>query len=168
VVVVAHHPLASGGTHGGHFGLEHHLFPLRAFRSWLWVPVPILGSVYPLARKAGVYGQDLPSAPYRKMRDALESVLATDPPLAFASGHEHNLQVLSGRAARLLLVSGSGCFDHTTRVERINETRFARRASGYMRLDLLRSGRARLGVIQVEGLGRSREIYSLWLDEKAS
>ncbi|HEU5171723.1 MAG TPA: metallophosphoesterase, partial [Gemmatimonadales bacterium] len=40
VVVIAHHPLASGGPHGGYFGWQDHVFPLRALKSWLWLPLP--------------------------------------------------------------------------------------------------------------------------------
>jgi hypothetical protein len=163
VVVMAHHPLMSGGTHGGHFGWEHHLFPFRDAYRWLWVPCPVLGSAYPLARKAGIYAQDVSSPPYRRMRKDLESVFAKSPPLVYAAGHEHNLQVLSGHSARYVLVSGGGSFDHNTRVEPLRETLFARRASGYMRLDVLRSGRVRLGVIVVGDRGPN-EAFSLWLD----
>ena len=53
VFVVGHHPLASGGPHGGHFPVVDHLFPLREFRKWLWLPLPIVGSAYPLARQKG-------------------------------------------------------------------------------------------------------------------
>jgi hypothetical protein len=162
-VVLAHHPLMSGGTHGGHFGWEHHLFPLRDWKSWLWVPCPVLGSAYPLARKAGIYTQDLPSAPYTKMRNAFDSVFVKDPPLAFAAGHEHNLQVLTGHSARYVLISGGGSFNHATPVGRVPETRFARGGSGYMRLEVLKNGRARLGVIVVDERG-PREAFSLWLD----
>jgi hypothetical protein len=163
VVALAHHPLISGGTHGGHFGIEHHLFPFREYKRWLWIPYPVLGSAYPLARKAGIYSQDLPSAPYTKMRNAFESAFVKDPPLAYAAGHEHNLQVLTGHSARYVLVSGGGSYNHTTRVERIRETRFARRASGYMRLEVLKSGRARLGVVVLGDRG-PKEAFSLWLD----
>jgi hypothetical protein len=162
-VVLAHHPLMSGGTHGGHFGIGHHLFPFRDIRSWLWVPYPILGSAYPLARKAGIYRQDLPSRPYQGMRRALESAFVKDPPLVYAGGHEHNLQVLVGQAARYVLVSGGGSDGHTTPCWSVAESRFARRASGYMRLEVLKSGRVRLGVMVV-GKGSSNEAFALWLN----
>ena len=161
--VLAHHPPMSGGTHGGHFGWQHHLFPFRDWKSWLWVPCPVLGSAYPLARSAGIYSQDLPSRPYRNMRSAFESAFVRDPPLVFAGGHEHNLQVLSGRATRYVLVSGGGSDGHTTRCEYVPGSLFARRASGYMRLQVLRNGRVRLGVMVV-GKGTSTEAFALWLD----
>jgi len=35
VVVAAHHPLATGGEHGGYFGVQSYLFPLRVVKPWL-------------------------------------------------------------------------------------------------------------------------------------
>src|SRR5207244_13343176 len=93
-VVVAHHPLSSGGPHGGHFGWQDHIFPLRDLKSWLWVPLPLIGSVYPLAREGGISSQDAPSAAYRRMRAALDSAFAGAPPLVYAAGHDHALQVI--------------------------------------------------------------------------
>ena len=61
VFVVGHHPPASGGPHGGYFPLVDHVFPLREFRKWLWLPLPIIGSAYPLARQNGISPQDLSS-----------------------------------------------------------------------------------------------------------
>jgi hypothetical protein len=58
VVVLAHHPLRSGGPHGGRFGLKQHLFPLTEVGGPLWLPLPIIGSLYPLARSSGVSPQD--------------------------------------------------------------------------------------------------------------
>lgn len=53
-IVLAHHPLASGGEHGGHFGVMEHLFPLRAIHPAVLLPLPLIGSVYPIARGAGI------------------------------------------------------------------------------------------------------------------
>ncbi len=52
VIVAAHHPLESGGEHGGHFAVGDHLFPLRNVNSALWIPLPLIGSLYPLIRGA--------------------------------------------------------------------------------------------------------------------
>ena len=83
VFVVGHHPLATGGPHGGHFPVMDHLFPLREFKKWLWLPLPVIGSAYPLARQNGISPQDLSSGAYRHMRDSLESVFRDTPPLAY-------------------------------------------------------------------------------------
>lgn len=164
VFVVGHHPLATGGPHGGHFTAADHVFPLREFKKWLWLPLPIIGSAYPLARQNGVSPQDLSSASYRHMLDGLESVLREAPPLAYLAGHDHGLQVLSGGGVRHVLVSGSGSYDHNKAVKRLASTRYAAGKPGFMRLDVLGDGRVRLGVLLVDAHGRATEAFSMWLD----
>jgi len=163
VGVVGHHPVVSGGVHGGQFSVLDHLFPLRAFKSWLWVPLPIIGSAYPIARASGISNQDLPGRKYRELVDSLRSAFADEPVVFYAAGHEHNLQVVRDSTFGHVLVSGAGYFDHTTRTVYLDESRFARAASGYMRLDVLSDGRIRLGVMVVEGKGIVGEAFSMWL-----
>ncbi len=162
VVVAAHHPLASGGPHGGHFSFRAHLFPLTDLNSSLWVPLPLIGSIYPLARKRGASAQDLGGEANRHMREALEGVFRERPPLVYVSGHEHGLQVLQGTSARNLLVSGAGIFGHASPVRRISGSRYAAARSGFMRVDFARSG-VRLGVLVADAEGRSSEAYAEWL-----
>ncbi len=163
VGIVAHHPLQSGGVHGGHFGMLDHLFPLRAWKSWLWVPLPVIGSAYPLARMAGISSQDLTSRTFGVMRDSLTAAFRVHLPLFYASGHEHNLQVLDGEWVTHFLVSGGGYYGHTTRVVYLDESRYAEAESGFMRVDVLRDGRVRLGVITVTADGQASEDFSMWL-----
>jgi hypothetical protein len=165
VVMVGHHPLASGGEHGGYFGARDYFFPLRHVSRVLgWIPLPGLGAIYPEARASGISSQDIPSGSNRRMREALEGAMLRQRPLVWASGHDHNLQVLAGRTARHLLVSGAGIYGHGSRVVQLSATRFASAAAGYMRLDVLLDGRVRLAVFEVDGQGRTREAYTRWLD----
>jgi hypothetical protein len=164
VVVAQHHPMVSGGVHGGHFGWEEHLFPLRAIKSWLWVPLPLLGSLYPTARQEGISSQDTGSRAYQRMIAAFRRGFSPAPPALDAAGHEHNLQVIRGGAAKLQLVSGGGIYGHSGRAARIDGTLFAQDASGFARLDIPRQGRARLAVLVVDGVGTSREVFSTWVE----
>ncbi len=164
VVVLGHHPLVSGGKHGGHFTVMNHLFPLRELAPWAWLPLPLIGSLYPVARMSGITSQDVAHPKYRAMREALERGMREGAPLAYVAGHEHTLQVMQGSSARWLLVSGSGYFGHTDHAVWLERTRFAGSQSGFMRVDALRSGRVRLGVIVVDGPGAWREAFSLWLE----
>ena len=168
VVVAGHHPLASGGVHGGHFGWKDHLFPLRNVASWLWVPLPLIGSLYPLARQQGVSGQDLAGADNRRMREAFSEAFRPRPPLVYAAGHEHTLQVFEPERAPYLLVSGAGIFGHEGPVAWRAETRFASSAAGFMRLDVLDDGRVRLGVLTVDRGGDAVEDFSMWLEPAAA
>ena len=164
MVVVAHHPLLSGGPHGGHFGWQDHVFPLRNLKPWLWLPLPLVGSAYPIARENGISSQDASSTAYRRMRAALDSAFAPRPPLIYAAGHDHALQVIAGTSARYEIVSGAGTFGHHSGVAALDGARFAQSASGFMRVDVLHDGRARLGVTVVDAGGNGAEAFGLWLN----
>jgi hypothetical protein len=163
VVVLAHHPLATGGSHGGHFTWRQHLFPLREFSRRLWIPLPGIGSAYPIARRRGISSQDLSSLENRRMRVMLEDALSPRRPLIYASGHEHNLQVIRGIGAVWHLVSGAGSYNHLGPVAWGDSTVFAATASGFMRLDVLRDGRARLGILAVAADSSTTERFSMWV-----
>ena len=163
VVVAAHHPLATGGEHGGNFGYQDHLFPLRKLHPALLIPLPLIGSAYPVVRGAGYSDEDLSGGRNIRMRAAFDSVFACSPPLLYAAGHEHNLQLIDRGRPPLLAVSGSGIHGHTSIVTGIPGTRLALSEAGFMRLDHLVDGRLRLGVWVVDRRGRSREVHAEWL-----
>jgi hypothetical protein len=163
VIVAAHHPLASGGEHGGHFSLVKHLFPLREIHPALWLPLPLIGSIYPIARGAGVSSEDLSGGRNRRMQRALNGVFACHPPMLYASGHEHTLQLIDRGAPPLLAVSGAGLLNHEEFVVGVPGTRLALSEAGFMRVDRLGDGRIRLGVIVVNAAGEAREVHAEWL-----
>lgn len=137
VVVLAHHPLVSGGTHG--------VFPLLPTR---FAPIPKFSA------------QDLGHRKYRHMRSVLQAGFAGNPPLVHAAGHDHSLQLLRGGGARYQIVSGTGIFGHTGRVRKLPATVYAKRASGFMRLSLLADGTVRMDSFVVDAAGRSRRDFS--------
>lgn len=158
-IVVAHHPLRTYGEHGGFFDWKDHLFPLRKLNAWLWIPLPGLGSLYPLSRIWGISDQDLSGTRNREMVHAIDSVLSRHRPLAYAAGHEHTLQVIDKHASHYYLISGNGVEKHSEALTYGDDTLLASREKGFMRLDLLMGGNMRLGVISSDG----REIYSMML-----
>jgi Calcineurin-like phosphoesterase len=159
-IVAGHHPIVSGGVHGGHFGWKDHLFPLRNIEPWLWVPLPLIGSLYPAIRSRGASRQDMSSGTYQRLIRAFRKVFADHPPALYAAGHEHNLQVIKGRGVPLELVSGAGIYGHYSRATTIRGSEFAKKASGFARLDVPRAGPARLAVLEVDRRGNSREVFS--------
>jgi hypothetical protein len=167
VVVAAHHPLATGGTHGGNFTWQDHIFPLTAAVKWLYLPLPIIGSAYPVARMSGISDQDMSGKLNEQQRDSIETALAAHPALIYAAGHEHNLQVIDGREdqhVKHIVVSGTGYYGHSDRAFYIEGSRYAEPASGFVRVDFLHDGRARLAVITVDEEGGITESFSMWLD----
>jgi hypothetical protein len=163
VIVVSHHPYQSGAVHGGHFTFRQHVFPLTELAPWAWLPLPVVGSLYPVARILGISSQDVGSGEYSAMIRAMDSATAGQRPLAWAAGHEHTLQVLEGGAARYMLVSGTGYFGHSSPVGWLDRTRYASSSGGFMRLDALVDGRIRLGVVEVAADGSAREGFSMYL-----
>jgi hypothetical protein len=55
-------------------------------------------------------------------------------------------------------------FGHATRAVCTDQSRFALGRAGFMRLDVERSGRVRLGVLVVDPPGGATERFSAWLD----
>lgn len=95
VILAAHHPYRSAGPHGA------------------IVPGYHAGGVAYLLKKSGTLVQDLNSPVYddflRRIRTTFERT--SKPPLVFAGGHDHSLQVLQGGGdfdPRFNLVSGAG------------------------------------------------------------
>ncbi|RYD96317.1 MAG: metallophosphatase family protein [Sphingobacteriales bacterium] len=89
ILFTQHHPLFSNGTHGGYFTLKDHLFPLTAINKKLYIPLPVIGSLYPLLRQYGVSRQDLANKEYQLLKNSLLKILKDEKNLVFAAGHEH-------------------------------------------------------------------------------
>jgi hypothetical protein len=147
-VVLSHHPLVSGGQHGGYFDWPTYLFPF-----------------HPWARQAGVFArQDVSGREYRALIAAMVRAFSGNAPLVHAAGHEHNLQLLRGAGAHYQVISGAGIYNHTTPTRAIPGTLYARRASGWTTLAFLRDGRVRLAYRTVDAEGTITEEFSMWLD----
>lgn len=147
-VVVAHHPIVSGGHHGGYFDWPTYLFPL-----------------HPWVRIGGLFAQqDVTGREYRHMIAQLSRAFVVNPPNVYAAGHEHNQQVFRRDPAHYLVVTGGGFYGHTTPTRAITGVRYIREASGYQRIHFLTDGRARLSVMIVDAEGNAVEDYSAWLE----
>ncbi len=163
MIVAGHHPLVSGGEHAGNFGWKDYFFPLRQAKSWLWLPLPVIGTVYPAARNAGISRQDMSNGYYRRMVDSLDAVFAVAAPAAYVSGHDHGLQVIETAPGRYQVISGGGYYGHIDFVAPIEGTQVALAKSGFMRLDVTANGRLRLAVLTVGRTGTPKEAAAMWL-----
>jgi Calcineurin-like phosphoesterase len=147
VVVVAHHPIRSGGPHGGY---------TRGF--WTDLGVSLYYRAYSL--------QDLVEPHYEEMVKVLGKVLAENPPLAMVGGHDHSLQIIDGGSeARLVVVSGAA--SNVTGVTSIDGTLFAHAHKGFVVFDFYRARKTADGVLLVNVVetGRGKKsVFSLALD----
>ncbi|RPI72618.1 MAG: hypothetical protein EHM47_07930, partial [Ignavibacteriales bacterium] len=90
VIIAAHHPLESYGPHGGFFDWKAHIFPLLDFNQYLWIPLPVIGSFYPLLRMAGVSSQDMSNSTNKDYVEGLKGILSKYSNIIYAAGHEHS------------------------------------------------------------------------------
>ena len=142
VFVVAHHPLMTGGAHGGYCGVTG---PYRRF---------------------GGSSQDILSGANRTMRDSIRSAFTGHPPLAYVAGHDHNLQVLKGgRNVNYILVSGAGSSSKTECAVKMRESYYVtQHRAGFMRVDILKNKGVLLRVFRYPAGKHGALAYSRWLE----
>lgn len=134
VILADHHPFQSYGPHGGYFSWKDHLFPLTALNKHLWLPMPVLGSLYPLLRRSLLKPEDLRHPRYREMIRAIDGPFEGHTNIIHASGHEHGLQLINSENG-LQVVSGSGA--KRNHVKKGRNALFASSKGGFVLADIL-------------------------------
>lgn len=178
-IVVGHHPMRSKGPHGGYVDPLVHAFPMRMLGTYVpffvrWFPLPVLGTIGAGIRTwRSPSPQDISGPGNKEMRRALTGAMAEAArngggPLLYAAGHDHSLQIFKGdRAVPFTVVSGFGSKVKVSEVRHDRTTLFAHANPanpGFMILDLLRDGRARLSVIEwTDGTPQGVEVYAMTL-----
>jgi len=163
IVISAHHPLKTFGKHGGNYSWKTHLFPLTGVNKNLYIPLPVIGSVFVMIKNLGVSKQDLSNPVYSGMIKSIESVLKQRRGLVYASGHDHALQAIRGVNDNLYLVSGAGIYDLVDDyVGTGSETIFADNVPGFFILDFLSDGKIRLSAVRViDRLGNTATAFEM-------
>ena len=99
--------------HGGFYTLKQHIFPFTDMKKNLYIPLPLLGSIYPISRSVFGTPQDLKHPVYSDMIKQISAAAKTAPNLVFVSGHDHNLQHIKDSSYNYI-VSGGGCKQNRT------------------------------------------------------
>jgi len=133
LILSVHHPLNTQGRHGGFFTWKQHLFPLTELNNSLWIPLPVIGSIYPMLRNMGVSNQDVSGPLYRKYRQDISEAVSCHPNALIASGHDHNLQYFYQKGIHQI-VSGSG--SKTSPVKKGGKAQFVFGTKGFATLDI--------------------------------
>jgi hypothetical protein len=141
VIVAGHHPVYSYGPHGGVFTLKDHLFPLTSINSSFYLPLPIVGSIYPLYRKFIGNLQDNAHAQNKALRYGLRDVMKQYPGTVYISGHEHSLQFIQHDSLHYM-VSGAGT--QSAYVKQKKFSKFATSEKGFVRMLITRDGKAKV------------------------
>jgi hypothetical protein len=139
MLIVTHHPMYSFGVHGGDYTWKEHLFPLTAVNPKLWIPLPVIGSIYPISR--GVFGnlQDVKHPLYQTMVETIEREIKNHPNAMIASGHDHSLQLIK-KDSLFQIVSGSGSNLSRVKENREGQLLFQDLTHGFALLEVAKSG----------------------------
>lgn len=144
VLVSSHYPLRTGGPHGGlTYGPIGNL--ITGILGWAW---------------GGLMNTYEPA--YAEWVERTQAVLRRHPPVAYAAGHDHNLQVLDAEDfARIEIVSGAGAKDRVTTVTSIEPTIFAHAVQGFVVLDFgMRDGEETV-LLRVIETGAGKPVFEM-------
>jgi hypothetical protein len=136
ILLACHHPFKSNGPHGGFFTWKQHLFPFTEMRENLYVPLPVIGSAYPISRSVFGTPQDIKHPAYTNMINRIMGVVKDHPHVIMVHGHEHTLQLLRDSSYNFI-VSGAG--SKTQRVSPGRNAKFVARSLGFVELDILKN-----------------------------
>jgi hypothetical protein len=155
VIVAGHHPVISYGDHGGIFAFQDHVFPFVDLERHLYIPLPIIGSLYPLYRSVIGHPQDIKHPNYTQFAALLMSIMARHPGSVYAAGHEHALEHIV-RDSVQYIVSGSG--SKTGHVRKGKYAHYADGVRGFVKLIQYTNGKARLEFWQVDNQNEEGKI----------
>lgn len=141
IILAMHHPMKTFGEHNGAYNWKDHLFPLTAANSSLWIPLPVIGSIYPLYRTYFGSPQDMAHPLYKQLRDGLDEFIYSHPCVIIASGHDHALQYLPMDNVHQI-VSGSG--SKATKIRKRNPLEFGASEIGFSVIDFYEGDRIKL------------------------
>ena len=128
IILACHHPFKTNSVHGGFFTLKQHVFPFTDWRKNLYIPLPVLGSIYPVARSVFGTPQDLSHPSYTNMINQVTAAVKSHTNIIFASGHDHGLQLIKD-SSYYYIVSGGGC--KTNRVSESKKSLFVDQERGF-------------------------------------
>lgn len=165
VIVAAHHPVITYGEHGGVYSLKDHIFPFTDLNKKLYIPLPVVGSLYPLYRKIFGSIQDTSHPEYRKLKEQMMAVLEQYPGVIYASGHDHSLQFIEKDDVHYI-ISGGGSKSGTAKKKKYSK--YAEEALGYVRVSIRNNIESNVEYIANDHISFQKVIPALTPEKKDS
>ncbi len=156
IIIAGHHPMYSNGVHGGKFAFSDHLFPLKNINSNLFIPMPVIGSIYPMYRKLLGHRQDITHPVYQDMVRSFTKVFEEYDNIIYVAGHEHNLQYRKEKNNHYI-VSGSG--SKTSYLKGNQKLQFGAERKGFAKVDYHKNGEVWLSFYSPEMTEDHKLVY---------
>ena len=160
VIFACHHPFRTYGLHGGAYGLKQHIFPFTDLYKDAYIPLPVVGSAYPISRSVFGTPQDLRHPAYSRMVEQIEEVMKSHPNTIFVHGHDHSLQFI--KDSFNYIVSGSG--SKRQRVVKTRKTPYAKSEVGFATLDISKKKNVTVNFYVVNGDSAKKDFTGQVLD----
>ncbi|MFT7034440.1 MAG: hypothetical protein ACJA2S_002954 [Cyclobacteriaceae bacterium] len=141
VILASHHPIISYGAYGGNFSFKQHVFPLTDVDKSLYLPLPGVGSLYPIFRSTAGGRQDIANPKYKSISLALEELLKQYDNAVYVAGHEESLQHIKKEGVNYI-VSGTG--SQASFVKKGKYSEFASSRTGFSKINYSKSGQSDL------------------------
>lgn len=138
LLIMSHHPMRSYGEHSLRFSISDHLFPLRKLWKGLYLPLPVVGSAYPLLRSTVFKtAEDLKHPNYRELIASVTEICNDHPNVIYISGHDHGLQLIRNDKFTQV-VSGSGA--KTSHIRSAPDLQYRHGQQGFTTIDFFTNG----------------------------
>ncbi len=157
ILFASHHPLRTYGEHGGYYTWKQHIFPFTDLNKNAWVPLPVIGSIYPIVR--GKFGnvEDIMHPIYKDMIQGIEAALAEVPDVTYIGGHDHNMQLIIDES-RTNVISGSGT--NRSRVKQGKKSLFASDKNGFAEVIYTKEGTKTVNYYEVDNSAAKTLVYA--------
>lgn len=157
ILLAGHHPFQSYGVHGGYYSLKDHIFPLTAVKKNLYIPLPLIGSLYPFLRQTVFLNpEDIPHPAYQSMINRVRKVFDNSRNVIYVSGHDHGLQLIRNQNFTQI-VSGSGA--KNSFIQKGPHSLFSNPNQGFVVVDFLQNKNTRI-TFYTSPNNNTREEYS--------
>ena len=144
VVVASHYPMTTGGPHGGlSYGFVGDF--IVSIYGWM---LGSLGNIY--------------EPEYARWIERIEEIFWNNPPLIYAAGHDHSLQIIDSKGeVGAHIVSGAGAPERVSTVTNIPGTIFAHAAPGFIVVDIGSRGGEAAVVLRVVENGFEKPVFEM-------
>ena len=140
VLLASHHPFQSFGIHDGRYTVKDHLFPLTSVNKVLYVPLPLIGTIYSFFRSAFSSPNDMKHPIHKDMVKNVDAMFDGFPNILHFASHEDGLQLIKDKQVQV--VSGPGA--KHIKAKKNRHSLFANNRPGYVTMDILDGNNIRL------------------------
>ena len=155
IILATHHPFKDYGRYNGHKSWKDHLFPLTAIQKDLYLPLPVVGTLFTGIAGAFPSAQQLAHPLYKQMRQMVGQVFQDYPNLIHLSAHEPGLQLISDTAKGILQVISAGVTAKGSAVGG-SSSAFHSDQPGFVLLDQLASGETQISIETLPNLSEDQ------------